>query len=301
MLAQAAGLEMHAAHPLASAIVEYAKSFSVAPLALETVSTHEGLGVYAQHNGNEICAGSLRFFQQRNFIIPHTIAELSAGIEKNGKTAVLMAKNGCAYGVFGISDAVKDTAKDAIAMLKAMNRSVMMITGDNLRAASAIASSLEIQNVIAEVLPHDKSKEIQKLQQQGKTVAFVGDGINDAPALAQADIGIAVAGGTDIALEAGSVVLLNGDLRDVASALSLGEKVTSRIRQNIFWAFAYNIILIPVAAGALYPLWGVSLRPELAGLAMALSSVTVVTLSLALMRYNPRKKIIPFESFEGKR
>jgi len=170
-----------------------------------------------------------------------------------------------------------------------MGTGVIMITGDNRRTAAAVGAALGIEQVIAEVLPGDKAMKVEELQRSGKTVAFVGDGINDAPALAQADIGIAVSGGTDIAMESGSIVLMKNDLLDVPAALRLGRKVLRRIRQNIFWAFAYNGVLVPVAAGVLYPAFGIVLKPELAGLAMAMSSVTVVTLSLLLKRFDPRK------------
>ncbi len=166
---------------------------------------------------------------------------------------------------------------------------VFMITGDNKRTASAIANSLNIKNILAEVFPEDKAKEVKRLQQSGEIVAFVGDGINDAPALAQADVGIAIGSGTDIAIESGDIVLVKNDIRDVVSAIKLSKKVMQRIKQNIFWAFAYNTALIPVAAGILYPSFGISLRPEFAGFAMAMSSVTVVTLSLMLKKFNPDK------------
>jgi Cu+-exporting ATPase len=162
-----------------------------------------------------------------------------------------------------------------------------MVTGDNKRTAQAIAARIGIDSVIAEVLPGEKADAVKKLQAQGQAVAFVGDGINDAPALAQADIGVAIGSGTDVALESGDIVLMKDDCSDVAAALQLGQKVMSRIKQNLFWAFAYNTALIPVAAGALYPLFRITFRPELAGLAMALSSVTVVSLSLMLRTYTP--------------
>jgi Cu+-exporting ATPase len=165
-----------------------------------------------------------------------------------------------------------------------------MITGDNVRTAQAIARQIGIDVVRAEVLPQEKASEVKKLQVAGEVVAFVGDGINDAPALAQADVGIAIGSGTDVAIESGEVVLVKSDLLDSVAAVQLGKKVMSRIKQNLFWAFAYNTALIPVAAGLLYPFFGVTFRPEFAGLAMALSSVTVVSLSLLLKRYIPPAK-----------
>ena len=162
-----------------------------------------------------------------------------------------------------------------------------MITGDNRSTANAIAKQIGIENVLSEVLPQDKATEVKKLQEQGEIVAFVGDGINDAPALAQANIGIAIGSGTDIAIESGDIVLIKSNLMDVVSAVKLSRKVMTRIKQNLFWAFAYNTALIPVAAGILYPIFGITLKPELAGLAMAMSSVTVITLSLSLKKFIP--------------
>ena len=165
-----------------------------------------------------------------------------------------------------------------------------MITGDNPRTDYAVGKQIGIDTVLAEVLPQDKALEVKKRQEKGEVVAFVGDGINDAPALAQADVGIAIGSGTDVALESGEIVLVKDDLLDAVVAVQLSKKVMSRIKQNIFWAFAYNTALIPVAAGVLYPLFGITFRPELAGLAMAMSSVTVITLSLLLKGYVPPVK-----------
>jgi Cu+-exporting ATPase len=171
-----------------------------------------------------------------------------------------------------------------------MNIRTIMITGDNERTAKAVAEQVGIKEVIASVLPGQKAEKVKDLQEKGGTVAFVGDGINDAPALAQADVGIAQGSGTDVAMESGDIVLVNSDLTDAVASLQLSRKVMTRINQNIFWAFAYNTALIPVAAGLLHPFTGLTLRPEFAGAAMAMSSVTVVTLSLMLKRYVPRSK-----------
>jgi len=171
-----------------------------------------------------------------------------------------------------------------------MGLTVVMITGDNRRTANAIAQQIGIERVVAEVLPQDKAAEVRALQGKGEIVAFVGDGINDAPALAQADVGIAIGSGTDVAIESGDIVLIKDDLLDAVASIQLSKKVMGRIRGNIFWAFAYNSALIPVAAGVLYPSFGIMFRPELAALAMALSSVTVVSLSLLLKKYLPDAK-----------
>jgi Cu+-exporting ATPase len=166
----------------------------------------------------------------------------------------------------------------------------VMITGDTKGTANAIAKQIGIENVLTEVLPQDKALEVKKLQNKGEVVGFVGDGINDAPALAQADVGIAIGSGTDVAIESGEIVLIQNDIMDAVAAIQLAKKVMSRIKQNLFWAFAYNTALIPVAAGLLYPFFGITFRPELAGFAMAMSSVTVVTLSLMLKKYVPPAK-----------
>jgi len=208
-------------------------------------------------------------------------------LEKKGRTSVLVSADGRIIGIMGIADEIKDTSMKAVHHLNGEGIRTIMITGDNSRTAKAVAGQLGIEQVISEVLPKDKADEVRKLQDQGRSVAFMGDGINDAPALAQADVGIAMGGGTDIAMDTGDIVLVRGDLVDGVAGLQLSRKVIRRIKENIFWAFAYNTALIPVAAGALKPLLGITLRPEFAGLAMAMSSVTVVTLSLMLKRYEP--------------
>jgi len=210
--------------------------------------------------------------------------------------------DGRAGGVLAISDQLKDSAASAIEELKGMDLEVVMITGDNPRSAARVAERIGIQKTLAEVLPEEKAHEVRRLREEGSRVGFVGDGINDAPALAEADVGIAIGSGTDVAIETGDVVLMKDDLLDAVAAIQLSRKVISRIKLNIFWAFAYNALLVPVAAGALYPVYGITFRPELAGLAMALSSVTVVTLSLLLKRYVPpatRRKAIRIEGTGG--
>jgi len=190
-------------------------------------------------------------------------------------------------GVIAIADQLKESARRTISALKKRGFRVGLLTGDNERAGDAVASKLGLDFVRSNILPGDKAQEIKALQSGGKIIAFVGDGINDAPALSQADIGIAMGKGTDVAIESGAVVLMHEDLAGVVTAIDLSRKVLRRIKQNLFWAFAYNTALIPVAAGILYPLFGIVFKPELGGLAMALSSVTVITLSLMLKRYKP--------------
>ncbi len=289
LLKYASGLERNSSHPLAAAVVAYAGDKGVSPCEVTSFETFGGLGVMGFSNGSEIGAGNSRFFRERGFAVSQEMEAVIGGYEESGATTVLFGKNHRVVGAFAIADEIREGAREAVDALGSMGIDVIMITGDNERTAKAVGAEVGISRVIAGVLPGEKADEVARLQSEGRTVAFVGDGINDAPALARAHIGMAVSGGTDIAMESGSIVLMKNDPRDVPGAIRLGRKVLGRIRQNIFWAFAYNSLLIPVAAGALYPLFGIILKPELAGLAMAMSSVTVVTLSLMLKRYNPGK------------
>jgi Cu+-exporting ATPase len=211
-----------------------------------------------------------------------------ARLAGQGKTLMFLAREGLLLGVFALADTLKEHAAEAVASLKEMGLEVIMLTGDNRQTAEAIGRLLNLDRVIPEVLPQDKTSQIQALQAQGKKVAMVGDGINDAPALAQADVGIAIGSGTDVAMEASDITLIRGDLGAVASAIALSKKTIRVIKQNLFWAFIYNVIGIPVAAGALYPFFGVLLDPIIASAAMAFSSVSVVTNSLRLRRMKIR-------------
>jgi Cu+-exporting ATPase len=204
-----------------------------------------------------------------------------AKLEAEGKTVMILAIDKKLAGLIAVADTLKEYSKEAINKLKKMGVEVIMLTGDNQRTAKAIANQVGIERFFAEVLPQDKAAAVKKLQEEGKVVAMVGDGINDAPALAQANIGIAIGSGTDVAIETGGIVLIKDDLRDVPASIKLSKKTMSKIKQNLFWAFAYNTALIPVAALGF-------LNPILAAIAMALSSVTVVTNSLTLKRFNPK-------------
>jgi Cu+-exporting ATPase len=215
-----------------------------------------------------------------------------------GKTAILIAIDSKLAGILALADTIKDGAKKAVEVLKSNGKQLIMLTGDNERTAKHIATQLRIERVIAQVLPQQKQEVISKLKSEGKIVAMVGDGINDAPALARADLGIAIGSGTDVAKETGGIILIKGDVRDVAIALELGRKTVSKIKQNLFWAFAYNTGLIPVAGGALVPLLGVGIfgwLPMLAAVAMAMSSVTVVGNSILLGRYKPKLSLAKVE------
>jgi Cu+-exporting ATPase len=275
VLRLAASAERYSEHPLGRAIVEHAQALAIVledPAGFRAVAGH---GVEARVDGCDVTVGS--------FAGPLELPEMER-LAAEGKTAVVVAVDGQPAGAIGIADTVKPEAAAAVRRLHEMGIEVWMITGDNRRTAESVARQVGIQRVLAEVLPDAKVAEVRKLQAAGRKVAMVGDGINDAPALAQADVGIAIGTGTDIAKEAASITLMRGDLNGVAGALALARLTMRVIRQNLFWAFAYNIIGIPIAAGALYPFTGWLLSPVLASAAMALSSVTVVTNSLRLKR-----------------
>jgi Cu+-exporting ATPase len=248
------------------------------------------MGVSAVIRGERVLLGNRALLAGNGVEIPSETDTRIAALEQEGKTVVLIAAGDTIAGLIAIADTIKETTPAAVARLKAMGIRVAMITGDNWQTADVIARRAGIDHVTAEVMPGDKAEEIKKLQHTGEVVAFVGDGINDAPALAQADVGIAIGSGTDVAIESGDIVLIRDDLMDAVAAIQLSRKVMARIKGNIFWAFAYNAALIPVAAGVLYPTLGITFRPELAALAMAASSVTVVTLSLLLKGYLPEAK-----------
>lgn len=287
LLQIAASVEKNSQHPLGQAIVTKAKDNDIKLNESNTFDTFPGKGVSADLNDKKIIIGNRILVEDNNIPISSSDEEIISKIEEKGKTVVLVASGDDLVGVLGISDTLKTDASKAISELKRIGLNVAMITGDNKRTANAIARDISIDNVLAEVLPGDKSAEVKRLQEKGEVVAFVGDGINDAPALAQADVGIAIGSGTDVAIESGEIVLIKDNLLDAVAGLQLSKKVMGRIKLNLFWAFAYNMILIPVAAGLLYPTFGITFRPEYAGLAMTLSSVTIVTLSLLLKGYVP--------------
>jgi len=216
--------------------------------------------------------------------------ELSDRLADEGKTPMYIAVSGNLAGIIAVADTVKDTSKKAIEQLHRMGIKVAMITGDNRKTAQAIAKQVGIDRVLSEVLPQDKADEVKKLQSEGRKVAMVGDGINDAPALAQADIGIAIGSGTDVAMESADIVLMRSDLTDVPTAIQLSRSTIRNIKENLFWAFAYNTIGIPVAMGILHIFGGPLLNPMIAGAAMSLSSVSVVTNALRLRRFKPVKE-----------
>lgn len=298
LLRTAAALEQNSEHPLARAITAAAAARDLSLPAITDFQARPGQGVTARLAGQPALLGSPAFLQASGIPLPAELAAVADRLAAAGKTPVIAALAGAAIGVIAIADALKPEAPAAVARLQQMGLSVMMLTGDNRRAANFIAAQLGIDQVEAELLPGDKAAVLRRLQESGRTVALVGDGINDAPALAQADVGIAMGAGADVALAAADITLTNSDLHGVATALQLSRRTMRTIRQNLFWAFFYNVLLIPVAAGALYPLFaalgGVPgglefffgqqgfLNPVLAALAMAFSSVTVVANSLRL-------------------
>jgi Cu+-exporting ATPase len=280
-------LERNSQHPLAKAVVRKAHELKIDLGESGLFDTLAGRGVTGEIGGRKVIAGSKPFFRERGLVCPRDLDRRLEELEGQGKTVVLAASDGVVVGALAVADVLKVSTPAAIAAFKRMGLRVVMVTGDDERTARAIAEQAGIGDVVAEVLPQGKAHEIERLQASGAKVAFVGDGINDAPALARADVGIAIGSGTDVAIESGDIVLIKDDLMDAVAAIQLSRKVMSRIKQNIFWAFAYNLALIPAASGVLYPLFHVTMKPEWAGLAMAGSSVTVVTLSLTLKKYRP--------------
>ncbi|KPJ72075.1 ATPase P [candidate division TA06 bacterium DG_78] len=290
LLKFAASVEKNSQHPLAEAVVRKAQEESIHLLTSEDFDTIEGKGVKARVDQKEVLIGNKNFLERKGVSFTKDINDKIIQFENEGKSIVIVAVNQKLSGIIAIADTIRETTIDAIKELKKLKLNIVMITGDNKRTANAIAEQIGIENVLAEVLPKDKADEVKKLQNNGEVVAFVGDGINDAPALAQADVGISIGSGADVAIESGEIILIKDDIIDVVAAIQLARKVMSRIKQNLFWAFAYNTALIPVAAGLLYPFFKITFRPELAGFAMAMSSVTVVSLSLLLKRYVPPAK-----------
>ena len=277
-------------HPLGQAVVRKAKEQGLVVANPESFEAVSGHGLRAKYAGHTIMIGNRKLMTDNGMPVSDSINSQMTALETNGKTATLVSIDGKLAGILALADTPKEHARDAIDNLKRMGIEVIMLTGDNERTANAIASRLSIDRVIAQVLPQQKEEVIAKLKSEGKVVAMVGDGINDAPALARADLGIAIGSGTDVAKETGGIILIKNDLRDVVIAFELGRKTVSKIKQNLFWAFAYNTGLIPIAAGVLVPIFGAQMYewlPYMAAGAMALSSVTVVANSLLLGRFMP--------------
>lgn len=282
VLMLAASLEKNSEHPLADAVLDKASERKVKLKKVTEFKALPGKGIKGKINRVEFCLGSSIYAKSQ--VSLKGLAQKISGLESEGKTVLVLFSGKQVLGLIAAADTLKKESVEAVKKLKGRGLEVWLITGDNKRTANAIARQLGIERVLAEVLPGDKAKEIRKLQAKGKIVAMVGDGINDAPALAQADIGVALSSGTDVAMETGSIVLMKSDPLDVPKALMLGKKTMNKIKQNLFWALIYNIIGIPLAAGLLYYPFGIILSPLVAGGAMALSSVSVVTNSLLLKK-----------------
>jgi Cu+-exporting ATPase len=286
LLSIVASVERKSEHSLAAAIVRGAEARGLDIPPASDFRALPGQGVEAKVAGRFVLIGNSRLMAEE----PIDLKPVEAALESfaaEGKTPMLAAINGRIAGIVAVADRVKPESKQAIATLKRMGLDVVMVTGDNRRTAEAIAREVGIERVIAEVLPAEKVEEIKRLRAEGKMVAMVGDGINDAPALAEADVGIAIDTGSDIAIEAADITLLRGDLRGVATAIALSNATIRTVKQNLFWAFVYNVIGIPLAAGVFYPIIGWLLSPVIASAAMSLSSVSVLTNSLRLRGFRP--------------
>jgi Cu+-exporting ATPase len=284
MLLLASSLEKGSEHSLAEAIVKEGEKQNIPLEEVTKFQAIAGFGVGGVINKENIIFGNKKLMEKEKVALPEELQQKLEELENMGKTVMLLAANKKLLGIIAVADTLKNSAADGVKKLQHMGIEVIMITGDNHRTAQAIAKQLGITRVFADVLPEGKEKEVVKIQQEGKIVAMVGDGINDAPALAKANIGIAMGTGTDVAIEAADITLINKDLRAVSSAITLSRKSMRTIKQNLFWAFGYNIMLIPVAMGILYPFFHILMNPIFASAAMALSSVSVVTNSLRLKR-----------------
>ncbi len=290
LISYAAAVERLSLHPLAEAIVRKAADLNRPFPDVDGFQSFSGKGVLGIVQDVPVLIGNRSFLEEHSIQIPKKALGSIVRFESEGRTVPLIAVNRTYAGCIAITDPIKPTSHEAVKIFEEMGLSVVMITGDNEHTAQVIGDEIGITRILAGVLPWDKANEVSRLQDRGEHVAFIGDGINDAPALAQADVGIAISGGTDVAVESGGIVLMQRDPLDAAAAIQLAKKVMGRIRMNLFWAFIYNILLIPVAAGLLTPFFGITFHPEYAGLAMALSSVTIVSLSLLLRGYTPPAK-----------
>jgi Cu+-exporting ATPase len=293
LLKLAASVERNSEHPLAEAVVRYAESQSVGarhtlPLpSTEKFEAIAGSGVQGVVSGHLVQIGTQRWMKELS-IDTQTLQQHKERLEYLGKTAIWIAVDGVVQGVMGISDALKPSSAQAVRALQRLGLEVVMLTGDNRPTAEVIAREVGIKRIFAEVRPDQKAATVQKLQSEGKIVAMVGDGINDAPALAQADVGIAIGTGTDVAIAASDITLISGDLQGIVTAIQLSRATIRNIRQNLFFAFIYNVAGIPIAAGILFPIFGWLLNPIIAGAAMAFSSVSVVTNALRLRNFQPK-------------
>jgi Cu+-exporting ATPase len=284
LLLAAASVEQDSEHPLAAAIVQGVKDRGVKLQSVADFTSVTGGGVFGKIGGREVAIGKLKFLQERGVADMGGIEPKATALQVEGQTAMFVAINGKAAGILTVSDPIKASTPEAIAQLHKLGLKIIMLTGDNERTANSVAKTLGLDQVEAGVEPQQKHERIQQLRQQGQIVAMAGDGINDAPALAAANVGIAMGTGTDVAMESAGITLVKGDLRGIVKAITLSRSMMRNIRQNLFFAFAYNAIGIPVAAGLLYPFFGILLSPVIAGAAMSLSSVSVIGNALRLRK-----------------
>jgi len=287
ILKYAASAEKASEHPLGEAIIKRATERKIRLEDPKDFKAIEGQGIEAKVEGKDILLGNEKLMLKRNIEV-NDLKTKAEKLARDGKTPIYVTIEGKAAGLIAVADTLKENSVEAVERLKRLGIEVVMLTGDNRKTAEAIARKAGIERVLPEVLPEDKVHEIKSLQSEGKKVGMVGDGINDAPALAQADIGIAIGSGTDVAMEASDITLIKGDLRGVVSAIELSKRTIRVIKQNLFWAFFYNTAGIPIAAGVLYPFFGILLNPIFASAAMAFSSVSVVSNSLRLRRVKLR-------------
>ena len=283
LLKISASSELHSEHPIGKAMVKEAEGKKIQLIEPKNFKSIAGKGIYAEVKRNKVLKGN-RSLMSGNNISLGDLEKKAQDISREGKTPVFIAVDNIAVGIIAVADSLKENSKKYIDKLKNLGLEVIMMTGDNKNTAGAVAAKLGIPRVLSEVLPENKTDEIKRIQSEGKLVAMVGDGINDAPALAQADIGIAIGTGTDVAIESSSITLIKGDIKGVLDSILLSKNTIKIIRQNLFWAFFYNTILIPLAAGVLYPAFGILINPIYAAAAMAFSSITVVSNSLRLRR-----------------
>lgn len=283
LLRFAASAEGGSEHPLAQAIVEGARSRSIAVPASESFTSVAGMGLEAVVDGHKLLVGNRKLMEDRGLSLDGLLVK-AADLAEKGNTPMFVAVDGRLAGIVAVADTIKPTARRTVERLKELGIEPVMMTGDNERTANSIASQLGIDRVFADVLPADKARYVKELQDEGKVVAMVGDGVNDAPALAQSDIGIAIGAGTDVAIETARIVLMKSDPLDVLRAIRLSKATVTKMKQNLFWASIYNVLAIPIAAGALYPSFGIELRPEWAALLMSVSSIIVATNAVLLKR-----------------
>ncbi len=277
-------IEAHSEHPIAESIVQYLKEINTKRITIDSFESITGMGAKAIFEDSTFMVGNQKLMLEQDIEISEDLLQKAESLKSEAKTIVFFSHNNKAEAIIAVADKVKENAPDAIRKIQQMGIDVYMLTGDNEKTAAVIAEKVGIKHFIANVMPTDKGNFVEELQRKGKTVAMAGDGINDAHALAQSDVGIAMGGGTDIAMESASITLMHSDLRQISKAIKLSKATMKTIRQNLFWAFIYNLVAIPIAAGILYPLFGFLLNPMIAGAAMSMSSISVLTNSLRLKK-----------------